>query len=265
MANYLTGILPLIAGQGWDIIFETPHRMPAWCRLAKKKWMGGGDGESNITREDFDALLGHAVAVTDAAASVFAAEMIAAYPEAKVVLNSRRDEDAWHSSVIANIASAGESWNIYMTSWFTAHGYWTWMVYGVYLWGLLFRTSDGNPSHAIRRNGKWIKREHENMIRGLVPKENLLEWSVEDGWEPLCKFLGKPVPSEPFPNTNNAEGFQQRLVDWMTMQNRRLRRNVMITSSVLIGGLGLMSWKLAPNQLTGAARRLQSSLSEFRR
>lgn len=32
------------------------------------------------------------------------------------------------------------------------------------------------------------------MIRGLVPKERLLEWSVEDGGEPLCRFLGKEPP-----------------------------------------------------------------------
>lgn len=40
------------------------------------------------------------MAVTDAVASVFAAELIAAYPEAKVVLNYRRDLDAW--SVVIN-------------------------------------------------------------------------------------------------------------------------------------------------------------------
>lgn len=49
--------------------------------------------------------------------------------------------------------------------------------------------------------------EHCNMIRGLVPKERLLEWSVEDGWEPLCEFLGKPVPDEAFPRVNAAAGF----------------------------------------------------------
>ena len=48
------------------------------------------------------------------------------------------------------------------------------------------------------------------MIRGLVQKERLLEWSIEDGWELLCKFPGKDVPSEPFPNTNDAAGFQGR-------------------------------------------------------
>ena len=42
------------------------------------------------------------------------------------------------------------------------------------------------------------------MIKGLVPKDRLLEWYIEDGWEPLCKFLGKPVPDVPFPHANAA-------------------------------------------------------------
>lgn len=46
------------------------------------------------------------------------------------------------------------------------------------------------------------------MIRGLVPKEKLLEWNVEDGWEPLCKFLEKVVPNEPFPHANKASGWE---------------------------------------------------------
>ena len=149
--------------------------------------MGAGDGESNITREDFDALLGHSVAVTDAAASVFAAEIIAAYPEAKVILNRRRDLDAWHKSVIASQAVSGESWSLWLSSFLSPGCFWPYHVYGRYLWRLLFCTEDGDACHAIRRNGKWIYREHENMIRGLVPKDRLLEWSVDDGWEPLCK------------------------------------------------------------------------------
>jgi hypothetical protein len=44
------------------------------------------------------------------------------------------------------------------------------------------------------------------MIRGLVPKERLLEWYIEDGWEPLCKFLCKPVPEVEFPHANAAAG-----------------------------------------------------------
>lgn len=59
------------------------------------RWFGPLDGNNDFSAADFDPLIGHSVAVTDAAASVFAAELIAAYPEAKVVLNYRRDLDAW--------------------------------------------------------------------------------------------------------------------------------------------------------------------------
>ena len=38
-----------------------------------------------------------------------------------------------------------------------------------------------------------------------MPKERLLEVNVADGWEPLCKFLGRPVPPVPFPRENDAE------------------------------------------------------------
>ena len=29
-----------------------------------------------------------------------------------------------------------------------------------------------------------------------VPKENLLVWDLKEGWEPLCKFLNKPIPDQ---------------------------------------------------------------------
>lgn len=87
---------------------ESPHRMNGWVALARRKYFEP-DSEP-ITREDFDALLGHAVAVTDAAANSFAVELIEAYPDAKVILNTRRNTDAWHASVMANIVAVNEDW-----------------------------------------------------------------------------------------------------------------------------------------------------------
>ena len=39
-------------------------------------------------------------------------------------------------------------------------------------------------------------------VQKKCPKEKLLTFDVRDGWEPLCKFLDKPVPNVPFPNSN---------------------------------------------------------------
>jgi hypothetical protein len=30
-----------------------------------------------------------------------------------------------------------------------------------------------------------------------------LIYSVDQGWAPLCKFLGVPIPAGPFPNVND--------------------------------------------------------------
>src|ERR1700712_1945979 len=80
-------------------------------------------------------------------------------------------------------------------------------------------------------------KEHCNMIRGLVPKDRLLEWTIEDGWEPLCKFLGKPVPDEPFPHANSAAG-------WQGQEAKIGRRYIMaavqnvVTICVVLVGIG---------------------------
>ncbi|GJC86043.1 hypothetical protein ColLi_08881 [Colletotrichum liriopes] len=196
---------------GWDIVYDDPP-IPAtgWVRLARKKWYGGGRGsqkeenlgDCSISAEEFDELLGHCVAVTDAAASCFAADMIRAYPEAKVVLNVRRDLDSWHKSAVKTLVHVNESWSFWIASLLDREAFWAWHVYERFLWALFFRAPDGDMARAIKRNGKWIYREHCDMIRGMVPPERLLEWSVDEGWEPLCKFLGKEVPDAPFPHAN---------------------------------------------------------------
>ncbi|KAK3315453.1 P-loop containing nucleoside triphosphate hydrolase protein [Apodospora peruviana] len=192
---------------GWDIVYDSEIHSPGWVALARRKWFPSmPEEERTITAEDFDAVLGHSVAVTDAAASCFASDMIAAYPEAKVVLNMRRDVDAWHRSVVNTLVRANESWGFWVASWLDRECFWAWHVYERFLWTGLFRATEGNLSTAVRRNGRWIYTEHNAMIRGLVPKERLLEWYIDDGWEPLCKFLGKPVPSIPFPHANAANG-----------------------------------------------------------
>lgn len=47
--------------------------------------------------------------------------------------------------------------------------------------------------------------DHYAHIREVVPKDNLLEWVPQDGYEPICNFLGAPVPSEPFPHINSGD------------------------------------------------------------
>lgn len=43
----------------------------------------------------------------------------------------------------------------------------------------------------------------------LVPAEHLLVYEISQGWGPLCAFLGKSVPQEPFPHANDREHWKQ--------------------------------------------------------
>jgi hypothetical protein len=173
---------------GWDILFKDPPRMPGWTRPRRKKWHGEPNGDVSISAAEFDELIGHCTAITDSAGSCFAAELIAAYPEAKVVLNVRRDLDAWHRSAVKTVLGEVErSWVVWFLKYSTAQGFWMVHVYYRFLWLRLFRCPGSTVESGLVLNGKWILREHSAMIRGMVPKDHLLEWAVEDGWEPLCK------------------------------------------------------------------------------
>ena len=45
---------------------------------------------------------------------------------------------------------------------------------------------------------------HNEHVRQTVPAHRLLDFQMQDGWEPLCKFLGKPRPDQPFPHVNEG-------------------------------------------------------------
>jgi predicted naringenin-chalcone synthase len=52
---------------------------------------------------------------------------------------------------------------------------------------------------------------HNDEVSRTVPPERLLVFDVEDGWEPLCAFLGVAVPDLPFPHLNDCAELRARL------------------------------------------------------
>ena len=54
---------------------------------------------------------------------------------------------------------------------------------------------------------------YHQEVQENVPADRLLVWSVSDGWEPLCEFLGLPVPDQPFPHLNDSKVFAERVID----------------------------------------------------
>ena len=61
------------------------------------------------------------------------------------------------------------------------------------------------------RKGPAFYEEHYDTIKSLVASDNLLIYNVKDGWEPLCRFLGHPVPKTPMPRGNTGDQLMQKL------------------------------------------------------
>jgi hypothetical protein len=48
------------------------------------------------------------------------------------------------------------------------------------------------------------------LLKEVVPEDRLVFYNVKDGWEPLCKALGKEVPKDkPFPRINDGAAIDQ--------------------------------------------------------
>jgi hypothetical protein len=73
----------------------------------------------------------------------------------------------------------------------------------------------------VRAKAIAVYEAHRDEVRRSVPAERLLEFNVNEGWAPLCAFLGKPVAENvPFPHLNDRVFFRRvilalRLATWL--------------------------------------------------
>jgi len=67
-------------------------------------------------------------------------------------------------------------------------------------------TTGQSPTSLSKSNVKY--EAHAAKVKKECPADKLLVYEVSEGWEPLCKFLGKPIPKEPFPHLNETASFQ---------------------------------------------------------
>jgi hypothetical protein len=58
----------------------------------------------------------------------------------------------------------------------------------------------------------WVERMYDERIaaiRSEISVDRLTEWRLgHDGWEPLARALGVPVPDEPFPHLHDTDEFR---------------------------------------------------------
>jgi len=144
-------------------------------------------------------------ATVDFPASTFFVELLARYPDAQVVLSVRSPE-SWAKSVLDTIWSAeglerhpvvkkDDVWGPFQE------------MCELYRARMLGDAADkiniDDPAELAKAFEAWNAK-----VKETVPTGKLLIFEAKDGWGPLCKFLGKPIPSEPYPNVNDTEEFK---------------------------------------------------------
>ena len=158
-------------------------------------------GESGTA--DWDDLFAKYRAAVDFPASCAWEQLYAEYPDAKVILTVRDPASWWRSTseVIYPARTMFPAWLRRVVP-FTQR--WVDMVERV-VWTGVFDGRFEDRAYAIE-----VFEEHIETVKAHCDPDRLLVFQVADGWEPLCDFLGVPVPAEPFPHLNDSASLKRR-------------------------------------------------------
>ena len=157
-------------------------------------WQAAVDG-----KPDWNAAYTGYESAVDWPTAAFWKELSEYYPEAKVILTLRSPE-SWYESfaetifeLLAGIDQAPPPMRPLVQ-----------MAIGV-----VNKTGFGGKSS--KEDLMQAFTDHTARVTSEIPADRLLVFQVKDGWQPLCEFLGLPVPEEPFPRSNEKEQFWERI------------------------------------------------------
>lgn len=151
------------------------------------------------TQHDWNAVFANYTAAVDNPACCVWRELLEANPQAKVILTTHvRGPTAWYESTIETIYFTENRWQFKVLELFTPFGR---------KFGDMSRRLIWHRSHHGTMNDKAAAiadyQRHIEEVRAGVPEGQLLVFQADEGWKPLCAFLGVPVPQTPFPNVND--------------------------------------------------------------
>lgn len=159
------------------------------------------------TRHNWEQVFSNYTATLDNPACCVWRELLTAYPDAKVVLTVHpRGAEAWYESTMDTIYFTEIMWQFKVLEFVTPFGR---------KFGDMSRKLIWQRSH----NGTMIDRDkaiahynqHIEDVKAVVPSDQLLVFSADQGWKPLCDFFGMPVPETEFPNVNDRAAIKKTL------------------------------------------------------
>lgn len=177
-------------------VFRHPQHVAQWLAAAN-----GEPIEWHNLFEEFQATV-------DWPGCTFYEELMQAFPDARVLLTVR-DPQSWYESARSTIYRPHSQADRWLSVWlrrlilkpFTPFGR-VLPVIDTIVWQNTFNNRFEDRQYAVT-----VFEQHIEEVRRKVPPEKLLVYNVKEGWEPLCAFLGVPVPDKLFPRLNDRASF----------------------------------------------------------
>jgi len=160
-------------------------------------------------QHNWDEVLENYTATVDNPGCCVWRELLAANPEAKVLLTLHPGgAGAWYDSTIDTIYFTKNLWQFKILKLFTPFGKRMGNMTSKLIWQRSHKGTMNNKEAAIARY-----HEHVEEVKAAVPHERLLIFKVDQGWGPLCQFLDVEVPKSEFPNVNDRAEIKRSIAD----------------------------------------------------
>ena len=169
-----------------EVIANLLTQVPLWAAAAKGK-------------PDWAAVFKGYESAVDWPVASFYSELHKVYPAAKFVLTVRSPESwcASFSETIYKLLGMKDGLPPHMQDWLAM--------------GLAVLAKADFTNGMDETGLKAAFNAHNAAVKAAIPAKQLLVYEVKQGWEPLCAFLGKPVPTDAFPQTNGRTEFWDRI------------------------------------------------------
>ena len=157
-------------------------------------WSAAADG----VPPDWDRLFEGYRASVDWPGCSFWRELATSHPDARVIL-TLRDSERWYDSVRDTI---------YATMVQPPDGAEPVVLAQASMARKLVLEQTFGGRFEDRAHAIGVYEAHNRRVQEAIAPERLLVYAVAEGWEPLCRFLDRPTPDEPFPHVNSKQEFR---------------------------------------------------------
>lgn len=169
-------------------------------------WRTVANGNAGTQYDWAQVFSGYSAAVDNPACCVWR-ELLQAYPDAKVLLTVHpRGAEAWYESTMDTIYFTETMWQFKVLELTTPFGRKMGEMSHKLIWQRSHKGTMNDRAKAIAHY-----HQHIEEVKATVPAEQLLIFSVDHGWEPLCAFLGVSVPTSEFSNVNDRSAIKQTI------------------------------------------------------